>query len=61
MKLARLLFLTIIFATIMCVAWVVAEYIIDGIVHTSKVDDIVCGLFSGLLACDVERIIWGDT
>lgn len=61
MKLARQLFLTIIFASLMCVAWVGAEYIIDGIVHTSKVDDIVCGLFAAVLACDAERIIWGGT
>lgn len=61
MKLARQLFLTIIFATVMAFAWVGAEYVIDGVVHTSKVDDIVCGLFAGILACDVERFIFGDT
>ena len=60
-KFARQVMLTIIFATVMAFAWVGAEYVIYGVIHTSNVDDIACGLFAGVLACYVERTVWGDT
>lgn len=57
----RQLTLFFIFLIVITYAWVGAEYVVEGVVHSSEVDGFIAIVLSSVLAVDVERMLWGDT